>query len=332
MTQKRWMVVLGTAVSLILLVVMLIKLDWPTFRDAIQRVSWPWLVLAGAVTVGGTLLRALRWTLIAGAPAGQFRFFCHATNLGYLGSAVLPARAGEALRMVSISRTADLPMSQAVTSAVLDRLADLAMLAIAMFIVAATHGTDMLSREVSLGIFTLIGVSLAALLMFLHKGRGYQPLVDAFSQKLPAVVGSRLPIWYAEAHDGLWPLRSRWRIGTVLAINLVVIASDYAAMWLVILAFGWTLPFWAAVTVGVFVAAGTSLPSAPGYVGVYQAACMLALGIYGIDGAAAVAYAVVLQLLNLVVIVLLSTASMLDQHMLTIRKAQGSPMSNVGCG
>ncbi|RIK31062.1 MAG: hypothetical protein DCC55_36795 [Chloroflexi bacterium] len=103
-------------------------------------------------------------------------------------------------------------------------------------------------------------------------------------------------------------------------------------MWLVILAFGWTLPFWAAVTVGVFVAAGTSLPSAPGYVGVYQAACMLALGIYGIDGASAVAYAAVLQLLNLVVIALLSTASMLDQHMLTIRKAQGSPMSNVGCG
>jgi uncharacterized membrane protein YbhN (UPF0104 family) len=332
-TRKRWMVVLGTAVSLTLLVGLLFKLDWPTFHDAIRRVSWPWIVLAGTVTVGGTLLRALRWTLIAGAPVDQFRFFCHATNLGYLGNALLPARAGEALRMVSISRSADLPMPQAVTSAVLDRIADLAMLAVAMVIVAAAHGTDMLSWEVSLGIFALIGVSLVAILIFLRKGKGYQPLVDAFSQRLPAVVGSRLPIWYAEAHDGLWPLRSRWRMGTVLAINLVVILSDYAAMWLVIMAFGWSLPFWAAATVGVFVAAGTSLPSAPGYVGVYQVACMLALRFYGIDGASAVAYAVVLQLLNLAVIALLTAASVLDQHMLTtMRKAQGSPMSNMGVG
>lgn len=297
-----------------------------------QQVSSPWLILAGAITAGGTLLRALRWNLIAGEPVEQFRFFCHATNLGYLGNAILPARAGEALRMLSISRATHLPVSKAVTSAVLDRIADLGMLGIVMILVAAKHGTKALSWEASWSIAGVISLSLVGVLLFMLKGKGYQPAVTALAQRLPTVLSTRLPKWYNDAHDGLWPLRSWRRMSVVLFLNLVIIVSDHAAMWFVILAFGWSLPFWAAMTVGMFVAAGTSLPSAPGYVGVYQVASMLALGVYGVDGASAVAYAVVLQLVNLSVILLLSLLSALDSRVFAIRRAKQAAISNMGCG
>jgi hypothetical protein len=51
---------------------------------------------------------------------------------------------------------------------------------------------------------------------------------------------------------------------------------------------------------------GTSLPSAPGYAGVYQVACLLELALFGIGESQAVAYSIVLQLCVLATIIALA--------------------------
>jgi glycosyltransferase 2 family protein len=325
------MIFLGILFSLVLLIILFTKIEWATFWAAMQRVVWPWLALAGTITAGGTLLRALRWNLIAGVSINRYRFFWHAASLGYLGNAIYPARAGEILRMLSIAHSTDLPMSRAVTSAVIDRMADLVMLGTITLLVAAHHGANVLGREGLFGVTALIGIALAGAVLLALKGGGYQSLVNAFAQRLPTAIGSRLPGWYSQAYDGLLPLRSRWRMTAVLTLNVVVFLFDYLAMWTGFSAFGWSLPFWAAVTMSVFIAAGTSLPSAPGYVGVYQVASVLALGLYGLDGASAVAYAIVWQLLSLLVIALLSGLSVLDGRLVALQKTQQSPVSGVDC-
>jgi len=53
------------------------------------------------------------------------------------------------------------------------------------------------------------------------------------------------------------------------------------------------LPWIAGWTVLAFVALGVSIPSAPGYVGVFHAAAALAVGLFGVAQAAAVGYALV---------------------------------------
>ena len=61
------------------------------------------------------------------------------------------------------------------------------------------------------------------------------------------------------------------------------------------LAIGWDLPFSAVLIMNFgFVVAGI-FPSAPGYLGVYQAAAVLSLSIYGIEQSAAVLYAFSMQ-------------------------------------
>jgi len=49
--------------------------------------------------------------------------------------------------------------------------------------------------------------------------------------------------------------------------------------------------------------AAASLPSSPGYVGVYQIAALFALRPYGIDASASVAYGTILQVLTLVLFI-----------------------------
>lgn len=67
--------------------------------------------------------------------------------------------------------------------------------------------------------------------------------------------------------------------------------------------FGWALPFMVGVVVLVYIAAAASLPSSPGYVGVYQIATLFALRPYGIDDSVSVAYGTVLQVLTLILFI-----------------------------
>jgi uncharacterized membrane protein YbhN (UPF0104 family) len=53
----------------------------------------------------------------------------------------------------------------------------------------------------------------------------------------------------------------------------------------------------------IFIGFGTALPQAPGMIGTYQYACVLALGLFGIEQPAALAYGLVLNLLQLTTLV-----------------------------
>jgi uncharacterized membrane protein YbhN (UPF0104 family) len=76
-------------------------------------------------------------------------------------------------------------------------------------------------------------------------------------------------------------------------------------------AIGFDLGLVAAVTVGVILHAGVSLPSAPGYVGVYQVASVIGLGLFGIGVADAVAFSVLHQLLGFAIYLVTGGSSVL---------------------
>src|SRR5262249_43996620 len=63
------------------------------------------------------------------------------------------------------------------------------------------------------------------------------------------------------------------------------------AAWTVLMALALPLPLAAPWAVLAFVGLGVSIPSAPGYVGVFHAAAVLAVGLFGVPRPAAVGYA-----------------------------------------
>jgi len=65
----------------------------------------------------------------------------------------------------------------------------------------------------------------------------------------------------------------------------------------------------------VFVGLGVSIPSAPGYVGVFHAAAALAVGLYGVAPSAAIGYALVFHASQIVPVTLLGWLYLLREHM-----------------
>ena len=297
MKTKQILIILGTLLSIALLIMVLSRLDWQTFFKTFQTIYLPPLLLAAMIIMINIALRSLRWNLVARIPLTHVKHFWQAANIGYLGNMIYPARAGEVLKIIAIHHFVPLKLGKAVTSAVLDRVFDMITVGIFTLLILWIHGQRVdpnLGRSV-IGIFILATLVLALLIIYantLHQ----QIQSWSFPTKW-----QWLQEWLLHALESIQALRQTSHLFLILLITGLVFTFDYFFAWQVMLALGWSLPFEAAVTVGVFLLLSVSLPSAPGFIGIYQVACVLALKLYGINESIAVAYSIVMQLLTFLI-------------------------------
>ncbi len=310
--RRHLFTLLGFLVSAILVVAVVVRLDWDAFWPTLREVDKSVVLAAVAGVLLGIAIRGWRWTVIATHGRADYPDFLRATCIGYFGNVVFPLRAGELLRIVAINRLAAVPFGQAVTSAVADRVLDVLMLGAFLAAVIATHGPGLAGLAASPAGIAILAAVAAGLAAFVVWGENLRGSVRRWSLRLSGRLRDMLPAWYGEAISVARQFREPGRFSKLVALTLLAVLVDYATIWLVMLAFDWTLPLMAAVTVGVFLNAGMLLPAAPGYIGIYQIACILALGLYGVGEAEAVAFSVVLQLLVLSVLLVSGGAAMIS--------------------
>ena len=295
MTKKNFFIVFGSLLSLILLIYILNGLDWQAFFQAIKTISLPEVFLGGVIIMINIAIRSLRWNLVAKLGLDKFKSFWQAANIGYLANIIYPARTGEVLKVIAINKFAPLVFGRAVSSAIIDRMLDMIVVGIFTLIVIWIHGNRIdpnIGRTV-IAVFILATLVLSLSVIF----------VDAIKKRVE--IWQFKPKWQQKLHElfvhgleGIQVFRQSKNILIVLILTMTVFLLDYFWMWKIMGAFGWNLPFEAGLTVGVFLLVSISIPSAPGFIGVYQMACILALGLYGIDQTLAVAYSLVLQLIT----------------------------------
>jgi uncharacterized protein (TIRG00374 family) len=275
------------------------RLDWSAFLTAFKNIRLPQVLLVGGIIMIIVALRSLRWTLVARMPLRKFKHFWQAVNIGYLGNMIYPARAGEVLKVVAIHHFAPLVYGRAISSAVIDRMLDMIVVGLFTLLVLWIHGSQIdpnIGRGV-IGIFIVATVVLTLLVIFVDRLH-----VRVQRWNAQGEWQLRLQEWSKHALEGVQAFRQTHNVLSVLLLSVGIFMLDYFWMWQMMGAFGWDLPFEAGLTVGVFLLVAISLPSAPGYIGIYQVACVLALGLYGIDESLAVAYSVVMQLVGFAII------------------------------
>lgn len=296
MKRKFYLAFAGAIISLVFLVAVFHRVDWSEFFSALRSVRVAWLFAGICAEMTAIMTRSLRWNVISGSsPRRHFWSFWRAQTLGYLGNAFFPARAGELIRAVALQRLIGLRGPHAVSSVVMDRVAD--GLGAVLFLVAALWDLkiDFLQRQ-SIALFALFFFCLALLSAALVVWGGrLSGLVGRFGSR-PSSLADMLAGWCSQASQEAQHLRRPGTLVVVALSTLLAFACDALAAWLVMLAFGWYLPPMAGAIVILFLALATSLPSTPGYVGIYQIACILALRFYHVNDSEAIAYAVVFQL------------------------------------
>jgi len=117
-------------VSLVLMVILLVvflrNVDFAEVARAVEQAN-PWLILASVATaLLSYWVRTVRWQLIL-RPVGRVRHInaLIAVAVGYAAMTLLPARMGDLVRPIVLSRREKVPLSGTLASMVTERLFDL---------------------------------------------------------------------------------------------------------------------------------------------------------------------------------------------------------------
>lgn len=273
--------------------------DFGAVKEALQESNLAWLAPAVAVLALAVFLRALRWRyLFAPETRPSVRAVTSAYLIGQFFNSILPLRAGEAARIVALSRRTKRPRGETAATVLLERVYDvLVLLALLFVLVPWLPRVSWLGAAAIVGI---VGVGLFAVVIVILAVYGDRPLLLLLTplRMVPAIRPERIAAIAANLGRGLAAVR-----GVRSGLTAVILtASSWVVMgvsfWLLTLAF--ELPH--SLLTGILVVIATNLaqilPSAPAALGVFEAATLLALASYGANRSVALSYAVVLHLVN----------------------------------
>lgn len=295
-SRRTITVVAGVLISLAFIGYSVLHLDWSTFASSLAAVEPMWMAVFILTLLLTMVLRAWRWHMITGLPPRDWLPVWQAACIGYAGTAIFPARAGEVMRVIHLQRLAKASTGLAVGSSIVDRLID----AVALCVLIGAGLAIFVSTQVIEHRFVLMTglllLACTAVAIFVLGGHRWLRLPERPDRQ--GGIRSHVARWLGEAASGLQTLRS-WRMIAVLAgLQCVISSLDILACWILIWAFGWTLPLAAALLTLICLAVVSALPSTPGYLGVYQVAAMAALHEFGLARSEALAYGTLLQVCN----------------------------------
>jgi len=304
MDKTRWGLLLGCLVSLALVIGILLNLDTEVLFTTLKSFDFSWGSGAAVCTSLALVLRSWRWKLIMATTSVPFKDFWRANAIGSLSNLIFLARSGEIVRTVVVNRFSNVPIGQVISSAVADRISDMVVLSLFTGLVLSIHGSQVIEGRALILFLGMIWLGACFIALLLFRGKQWSSFVHRCIRRIPMPeqVEALFLSFYDRALEGIYGLRNPMQLIRVMGLTIGAFMMDYLMIWFVISGFGWALPFSSAITIGVFLGVGSVLPSLPGYVGVTQAACILALGNYGIGDEQAVALSIILHMLSLGII------------------------------
>jgi len=262
------------------------------FRS-MTNIHWGWVALAMLFDILSYLCQGWRWELLL-RPVGRIGVLrtTQAVYVGLFANEILPMRAGELVRSYLVSRWIPARFSAVIPSVVVERLFDGVWLAICIGVTAifVPLPKNLLEAGDVLGAAVLIGTGL--FLYLVHRRR----------TEAPAPAGAESPRWkplgllrsfLVHLEAGLKAIGTSKSFYAAFAISSALLAGQILAFWLIMLAYGFSLSFWAGAVVLLIVHLGTAIPNAPANVGTYQFFVFVGLTLFGVEKTVAAGFSFV---------------------------------------
>jgi uncharacterized protein (TIRG00374 family) len=312
--MKHWQFWVGVAISLVFLYLALRGLGLESLGEALKNANYWWLIPGVAIYFLAVWARAWRWHyLLRPVKSVPTRTMFPIVAIGYMGNNIYPARAGEVLRAVVLKRREEVPISASLATIIVERVFDGVVMLAFVFInlpeLARLTSDSGLVGDIQtvaiLGTAAFIGALAVFLLAAMFPEQAEALISVVVNRVVPGRFRERLLGLIKKFMGGLESLRSPREALMVFFTSVVIWLLETGKYWFVMHAFPFQVSFFALMLMNGIVNLATTIPSAPGYVGTFDAPGIAVLTAYSVEKAVAAAYTLVLHVALWVPITLL---------------------------
>lgn len=301
---KKWQFWVGILISVVFLYLSLRGLHLGETWEALKSAHFLWLIPGIAVYFLGVWARAWRWHyLLRPLKKVPTSTMFPIVTIGYMGNNIYPARAGEVLRAAILKDREQVPISASLATIIVERIFDaVVMLGFVFFNLGAletlTQDSGFMGniQELSIwGSIIFIGALLVFLLAAMFPKVTEKIVIRLIDTVVPEKIREKTRDIALRFLTGLESLRSPKDALMVFFTTIVIWLLETGKYWFVMHAFDFSVSFFALMLMNGIVNLATTLPSAPGYIGTFDAPGIAVLVAYGVPQAMAAAYTLVLH-------------------------------------
>ena len=302
--MKRWYFWVSVFVSAIFLYFALRGLQLDLVLSAIQSANLLWLIPVVFIYFTSVWFRSLRWNyLLRPIKKIPTKEIFPVVSIGYMGNNIFPARAGELLRAVALKHRYDISISSTLATIIVERLIDgVVMLGFIFFNLMELNRLTVSSGFVgSIRSLALWGsIAFFGFLLFFLLAAWFpkqtQSIIKWFVEKVVPQKWQKkiLDIAY-RFFSGVTALSSFKNLVIVLGTSIVIWLLETSVYWVVMQAFPFQVSFFGLMLMNGILNLSTTIPSAPGYIGTFEAPGIALLSAYGIDKTLAAGFTLVLH-------------------------------------
>jgi uncharacterized protein (TIRG00374 family) len=294
---KRWQFWLGAGISALCLTFALRNLHLGDVWSVLSTARYGWIIPGVVVYFFGVWARTWRWDyLLRPMKRVPLRRLFPVVVIGYMGNNVYPARAGEVIRAYVLRQREGVSISASLATVVVERVFDGLVMLIFVFI--ALPFTPM-PAWLQWMVITASILFFGALAVFMVLAAKVEWAEAAYGWAIDRVVPLRFrqPVrGFADRFmTGLHSLRSGRGVLMIFVTSIVIWLAETVKYWFVMHAFDFSVPFWVLMLMNGIVNLATTFPSAPGYVGTFDAPGIEILSIFGVERSLAASYTLVLH-------------------------------------
>jgi glycosyltransferase 2 family protein len=299
-------VIAGLLLSTLLVYLSVRGIHFQGVANAFQAVRYGYLIPVLVLLLFMQALRSYRWGLILRPmeKVGQLSLFS-VTSVGFLAIIAIPARLGELARPYLITKKSRIPLSSALGTIFAERVLDcLTVLLIAALAIFFAELPPWLIRSSILLLALTLAAFVIMVLMIVKREASLRILAPLIA-KLPPRYATRVSRLIFHFIEGFGIMVDPALLLSVTGLSILIWLVDVAAIYLMFLAFGFSLSVSAAFVLMIILIIGIAIPTAPGFIGNWHYFCILGLGLFGIPKTEALGFAILYHFLSIGIVIAL---------------------------
>ncbi len=306
---KQWLIQPLFAIGLLGLAAW--QIDLRELGHAFVHAHYGWLLFALVVYIGSRLVHAVEWqitlTKVGKAP---FLGLFGALLIGTLVNAIVPASAGDVVKIQIVANRYRLPRAGLVASRGAEGLVNAAIMMIFIMVSFALPSVGFASQNL-LWLLAIATAVTMVLSIFVSRRLPETMPTWRILTRLPGRLSRSLEQYWPRIHEGFEVIRRPPLLAIEVLLNLFGWGVDILIFWAYGRAFNLDLPLSVYLSVTVVIALVTIFPITFGNVGTYEVALLSAFALYSVPAHDALAYAVGTHLFSTAFNIGLGLAAML---------------------